>query len=226
MRVHLRSSAAPMSSNPINIAVLISGGGTTLQNILDAISTGTLDARVSLVIASRSGIKGIERARAASIPVQVVSRKDFDSIETFSDCIFDDCSKANVDLICLGGWLQLLRVPDAWIGRVINIHPSLLPSFGGRGMFGHHVHQAVLEHGCKISGCTVHFVDNQYDAGPIISQHVCEARTDDTAESLAARVFELEKIAYPHAIQTFRIGQLNIVGRRVMHAKPILNPGV
>jgi len=205
-----------MFSHPINIAVLISGGGTTLQNLLDAIHAGALSARVVLVIASRQGIKGIDRATAANLPVQIISRKDFDSVETFSDCIFNECSRAKVDLICLGGWLQLLRMPEQWIGRVMNIHPSLLPSFGGKGMFGHHVHQAVLDHGCKISGCTVHFVDNDYDAGPIVAQHICETQHDDTAESLAARVFELEKIAYPQAIEAHRLGQLKIIGRRVM----------
>lgn len=200
-----------MSSNPTNIAVLISGGGTTLQNLVDRIADGSLDARVGVVIASKAGIKGIERAQRAGLNVHVVSRKDFDSIESFSDRIFSICEDANIDMVCLGGWLSLLRIPDAWLGRVLNIHPSLLPLFGGKGMWGHHVHEAVLAAGAKVSGCTVHFVNNEYDAGPVILQRVCPVLENDTPDTLAARVFEEEKIAYPQAIERVRSGVARLV---------------
>ncbi|MBC7784092.1 MAG: phosphoribosylglycinamide formyltransferase [Burkholderiales bacterium] len=204
-----------MNDSPINLAVLISGGGTTLQNLIDQIAAGALKARIVTVIVSRSGIGGIERAKLAGLPVHVVSRKEFLTIDAFSDQIFSICRDAGVDLICLGGWLQLLRIPDEWLGRVINIHPSLLPQFGGKGMFGHHVHEAVLKAGCAISGCTVHFVNNEYDAGPVILQRECGVYVGDTPETLAARVFEEEKAAYPAAIELWRLGQIRLVGNRV-----------
>ncbi len=200
-----------MSFHPINIAVLISGGGTTLQNLVDRIAEGSLDARVGVVIASKAGIKGIERAQRAGLSVHVVSRKDFGSIEAFSDRIFSICEDANIDMVCLGGWLSLLRIPDGWLGRVLNIHPALLPLFGGKGMWGHHVHEAVLAAGAKVSGCTVHFVNNEYDAGPVILQRVCPVLENDTPDTLAARVFEEEKIAYPQAIERVRCGVARLV---------------
>lgn len=207
-----------MSSKPINLAVLISGGGTTLQNMIDRIAAGTLDARVVTVIASKPGIKGIERAQNAGLPVQVVSRKEFDSIESFSDRIFSICEQAGAQMVCLGGWLSLLRIPEHWIGRVLNIHPALLPKFGGKGMWGHHVHEAVITAKEKTSGCTVHFVNNEYDAGPIILQRTCPVLADDTPEILAARVFEEEKIAYPDAIERVRCGRVRLVGNRIQRS--------
>lgn len=199
-----------MSSTPLNLAVLVSGGGTTLQNMIDRIAAGTLDARIVSVIASKPGIKGIERAQHAGLPVHVVGRKEFDSIEAFSDRVFSVCEQAGAEMVCLGGWLSLLRIPDKWIGRVLNIHPALLPKFGGKGMWGHHVHEAVLAAGEKTSGCTVHFVNNEYDAGPIILQRTCPVLADDTPDTLAARVFEEEKIAYPEAIQRVRTGRARL----------------
>lgn len=195
---------ASMNVTPINLAVLVSGSGTTLQNLIDRIGDGTLAARVSLVIASRPGIKGIERAETAGIPTHVIVRRDFATLEAFSDRIFSLCDASGVDLVCLAGWLQLLRVPDAWMGRVMNIHPALLPKFGGKGMFGHHVHAAVIAAGESESGCTVHYVNNEYDAGPMILQRRCKVLPGDTPDTLAARVFEQEKIAYPTAIEQFR----------------------
>jgi phosphoribosylglycinamide formyltransferase 1 len=150
--------------------------------------------------------------------VQVVSRKEFDSIEAFSDRIFSICEQAGAEMVCLGGWLSLLRIPEQWIGRVLNIHPALLPKFGGKGMWGHHVHEAVLAAGEKTSGCTVHFVNNEYDAGPIILQRTCPVLADDTPDTLAARVFEEEKRAYPDAIDLVRTGRVRLVGQRIVPA--------
>jgi phosphoribosylglycinamide formyltransferase-1 len=200
---------------PINLAVLVSGSGTTLQNLLDAIARRELNAVVRLVVGSKPGLKGLDRAAAAGIPTAVIDRRPFDAAVPFSRAVFAEIDRAGVDLVCLAGWLCLLDVPDRWAGRVMNIHPALLPSFGGRGLYGRRVHQAVLDHGCKVSGCTVHFVDNDYDAGPIILQRTCPVAEDDTAETLAARVFEQECVAYPEAVRMFQDGRLRMVGRRV-----------
>jgi folate-dependent phosphoribosylglycinamide formyltransferase PurN len=129
--------------------------------------------------------------------------------------VFELIDSASVDLVCLGGWLCLLEIPERWEGRMMNIHPALLPSFGGKGMYGRHVHEAVLAARCRVSGCTVHFVDATYDTGPIILQRTCPVLENDTPQTLAARVSEEEKIAYPQAIQLFAEGKLRIEGRRV-----------
>lgn len=205
-----------MPESPINLAVLVSGSGTTLQNILDQIKAGHLNAHVSLVIGSKAGLLGLERAARADIPSYVIDRREFSSCAEFSRRIFELCMEARADLVCMAGWLCLVEVPTAFAGRVMNMHPALLPSFGGRGMYGRKVHEAVLAHGCKISGCTVHFVDNTYDTGPIILQRTCPVHDTDTPESLAHRVFEEEKIAYPQAIRLFQQGRLHIDGRLVV----------
>lgn len=207
-------------ASPIKLAVLVSGGGTTLQNMVDRIAAGTLDARVNLVIGSRPGLKGIDRAVRANLPNVVIDRKRYPSPEPFSIDVFKAIDQANADLVCLGGWLSRLVIPDRYLGRVMNIHPALLPSFGGQGMFGHHVHEAVLAHGCKVSGCTVHFADNTYDTGPIIVQRTCPVLEDDTPDTLAHRVFEEEKLAYPEAITLYQQNRLRIENRRVRILPP------
>jgi formyltetrahydrofolate-dependent phosphoribosylglycinamide formyltransferase len=204
-----------MDRAPIKLAVLISGSGTTLQNLVDQIRAGSLNAKIVAVVASRVGIKGIDLAREAGLPLHLVERTKYPDIPAFSRDIFKICADAGVELICLGGWLSMLDIPDKFAGRIINIHPALLPSFGGKGMYGKRVHQAVLDHGCKVSGCTVHFVDRVYDNGPIILQRACAVMENDTPEILAHRVFEEEKIAYPQAIQLFHENRLDIDGRRV-----------
>ncbi len=204
-----------MSQSKLKIAVLVSGSGTTLQNLLDASEAGHLAAEVTLVIASRPDLKGLERASAAKVMNFVVDRHEFDDCARFSKEVFSLCDDAAVDLVCLAGWLCLLEIPPPYLGRALNIHPALLPCFGGRGMYGRHVHQAVLDYGCKVSGCTVHFVDGEYDKGPIILQRTCQVAEDDTTETLAQRVFDEEKIAYPEAIRLFHEKRLMIDGRRV-----------
>ena len=205
-----------MPIEPINLAVLVSGSGTTLQNLIDRIADGTLNARIAVVIGSRPELLGLQRASDAKLMNFVVDRRECgDDVAAFSRKIFSLCDDAGVDLVCLAGWLCLLEIPEKYAGRVMNIHPALLPSFGGKGMYGAKVHQAVLEHGCKVSGCTVHFVDRQYDNGPIILQRTCPVSDDDTPKTLAARVFEEEKVAYPEAIRLFAEGRLRIEGRRV-----------
>jgi phosphoribosylglycinamide formyltransferase-1 len=214
-REHFEYSNMPPNS-PVNLAVLVSGSGTTLQNLIDQIAAGQLDAKINIVIGSRPELVGVKRAADAKVMNFVVDRQSFADVAAFSKAAFSLCDDAGVDLVVLAGWLCLLEVPEKYAGRVMNIHPALLPSpFGGKGMYGAKVHEAVLEHGCKVSGCTVHFVDAHYDNGPIIVQRVCEVREDDTSQTLAARVFEEEKIAYPQAIRLFGEERLKIEGRRV-----------
>jgi formyltetrahydrofolate-dependent phosphoribosylglycinamide formyltransferase len=209
-----------MSTHQIKLAVLVSGSGTTLQNILDEIAAGRLDASVELVIGSKPGLKGVERAATAKVMNFIVDRSAFDDCGSFSREVFRLIDDAGVDLVCLGGWLCLLDIPHRYSGRVMNIHPALLPSFGGKGMYGKRVHQAVLDHGCKVSGCTVHFVDASYDTGPIIVQRTCPVLDDDTPDTLAQRVFDEEKVAYPDSIRLFQKGRLLVQGQRVRTLSP------
>jgi len=200
---------------PIRLAVLVSGGGTTLQNLLDRCRDGRLRAQVVQVISSAADAFALERARQAGVPGAVVNRKEAGSAEEFSRRIFDLCRQARADLVCMAGFLQLLPIPDDFLGRVMNIHPALIPAFCGKGFYGNRVHEAVLAAGVKVTGCTVHFADNQYDHGPIILQRTVPVLDDDTPDSLAARVFQQECEAYPEAIRLFAEGRLRIEGRRV-----------
>lgn len=204
------------SRRPIRLGVLISGGGTTLVNFLDHVARGTMNAVIPIVIASRPDCGGIARAARAAIPCVVIERKAFSSVDAFSSAIFDQLRSARVDLVTLAGFLSLIHIPEDFTNRVMNIHPSLIPAFCGKGFFGHHVHEAVLERGCKISGCTVHFADNHYDHGPIIVQRSVPVLANDTADTLAARVFDAECTAYPEAINHFASGRLEFDGHRVI----------
>lgn len=204
-----------MPNSPIRLAVLISGSGTTLQNFLDRIADGRLAAEVVCVVSSKPGVKGVERAAKAGIPCAVLERKKHPSVEAYSEALFGFVRDYRPDLVCLAGFLQLIRIPADFTNRIINIHPALIPTFCGKGMYGHHVHEAVLAGGVKVSGCTVHFVDNEYDHGPIILQRTVPVLDDDTPDALAARVFEQECDAYPEAIRLFAEGRLRIEGRRV-----------
>jgi len=195
---------------PIRLGVLISGGGTTLINILKYINQGRLNAKVAVVISSRSTVAGVEKAKNAGLDVRIIRKKDYAGVVEFSKQIEQELVIAQVDLVVQGGWLCLWKIPARYKHRVMNIHPALLPSFGGKGMWGHHVHEAVLKAGCKVSGCTVHFCTNEYDKGPIIVQRTCEVENDDTPDTLAARVFEQECIAYPEAISLFAAGRLSV----------------
>ncbi len=204
---------APRS--PLQIVVLISGGGTTLRNLIEKIAAGKLDARIGLVVSSNPQAPGLEFARAAAIPSEVIERKAFDSVEAFSDAIFAACRRAAPDLVVLGGFLKLLAIPSDFENRLVNIHPALIPAFCGHGFYGRRVHAVVLEHGARVSGCTVHFVDNHYDHGPILLQRVVPVLDDDTPDTLAARVFEAECEAYPEALRLIGEGRVQIDGRRV-----------
>jgi formyltetrahydrofolate-dependent phosphoribosylglycinamide formyltransferase len=202
-------------NQPIRLAVLLSGGGTTLQNFLDRIADGRLQAQMAVVISNREEAFGLVRAETAGIPTFNAERKQFSSREEFSKAIFDRCREANADLVCMAGFLQLLYIPPDFIGKVMNIHPALIPAFCGKGFYGYRVHEAALDCGVKVSGCTVHFADNVYDHGPIILQKTVPVLDDDTPESLAARVFEQECEAYPEAVRLYAEGRLKNEGRRV-----------
>ncbi|MCC7420623.1 MAG: phosphoribosylglycinamide formyltransferase [Planctomycetaceae bacterium] len=208
-----RPLPAPLD-RPLRLGVLISGGGTTLFNFLAQREAGRLDVEIPIVIASRSGCGGVPRARAAGLSVEVIRPKEYESTRAFSEAVFNRMDAARVDLVTTAGFLSLLEIPDAWRHRVMNIHPALIPSFCGKGFYGHHVHEAVIARGAKVSGCTVHFADNEYDAGPIILQRCVPVLDDDSPESLAARVFVAECEAYPEAIRLFAAGRLEVEGRR------------
>jgi phosphoribosylglycinamide formyltransferase 1 len=203
------------------IAVLLSGGGTTLQNLIDRITVGALPVRIVQVVSSRADVFGVERGRRAGLPVEIIPRQLFSTREAFSERTFDICRRAGAGLIALGGYLQLLKIPNDYRLKVLNIHPALLPAFGGKGMFGHHVHEAVLDYGAKVSGCTVHFLDEQYDHGPIVAQRAVEVRDDDTPDTLAARVFVAECELYPAVIRAVIEGRVSVSGRKVRVTGPI-----
>ena len=184
----------------VRLAVLFSGGGTTILNLLDHIEDGKLDAEIVLAVASRNDITGIDRLAERNIEV-AVAKQEGDSDKTIDDKIQAWLQEAQPDLILLCGYLRLLPI-DSWMqGRVLNIHPSLLPDFGGKGMFGIHVHEAVMKSGHCESGCTVHYVDDEYDHGPTLIQKTCLISDDDTPQTLASKVFALECLAYPEAIK-------------------------
>jgi formyltetrahydrofolate-dependent phosphoribosylglycinamide formyltransferase len=200
--------------NPLRLAVLLSGSGRTLDNLLDEIAAGRLAARVEVVMSNKPGVRGLTIAERAGLPTHVVPRGDL-SLADWSGQIFDICRRCHADLVVMAGFLQLVEIPGDFAGRVINIHPALLPAFGGQGFHGMHVHRAVLARGCTVSGCTVHLVDNEYDHGQILLQKTVPVLEDDTADSLAARVFAAECIALPEAINTF--GPKLISHRRNSH---------
>jgi formyltetrahydrofolate-dependent phosphoribosylglycinamide formyltransferase len=198
-----------------SLGILLSGGGRTMLNINDQIKSGQLNAEIACVISSRCEVLGVERAKKIGHDVNIVRRKDHDTIESFSKQIENILTEANVNLVIQAGWLCLWNIPARFENAVMNIHPALLPSFGGQGMWGHHVHEAVLKAGCKISGCTVHFCTNEYDKGPIIVQKSCPVMENDTPDTLAERVFGQECIAYPEAIKLFSQERLKVHGNVV-----------
>jgi folate-dependent phosphoribosylglycinamide formyltransferase PurN len=161
-------------------------------------------------------VAGDEKAKNAGLDVKIVRKKDFPDVDKFSGRIEEELAAADVDLVVQGGWLCLWKIPQRYENRVMNIHPALLPSFGGQGMWGHYVHEAVLASGCKVSGCTVHFCTNEYDKGPIVVQRACEVKEGDTPDTLAARVFEQECIAYPQAIRLFAEGRFRVQNGKVV----------
>lgn len=200
--------------DPIRLVALVSGGGTTLQNLIDRAAAGTLPAQLVGVVASRADAFGVTRAERAGIPVSVVGAAPRRA--SFAEEVWAAVRGFAPELVCLAGWLHLLPIPADLRHRVLNIHPSLLPAFGGKGMYGHHVHEAVLAYGARVSGCTVHFADDSYDTGPILVQRCVPVKNGDTPDTLAARVYQAECEAYPEAIRLIAEGKVTVQGRRVL----------
>lgn len=197
--------------------MLISGGGTTLRNLLDRIKNGTLAAEIAVVISSNAKSPGLAMAATTGIPTQLITTKELPQVPEFSTRIFDACDQAKADYVICAGFLKRLAIPARYSARVVNIHPSLIPAYCGAGMYGHHVHEAVLKAGAKLSGCTVHFVDDEYDHGPIIAQRAVPVLAGDTPSSLASRVFAQECELFPTVINWLAAGLVQIdLGRAVV----------
>ena len=197
------------------LGILVSGGGTTLQNFLDRERAGTLEGEVAVVVSSSGKAMAVERARSARKPCAVVPWRKSEGTGPFSAAVTRALEAEKVDLVLMAGFLRLYKFPKEWSGRVMNIHPALLPAFGGHGMYGSAVHEAVVRSGARVTGCTVHFADLEYDRGPIILQRTCPVRWEDTPEEVGRRVFELEREAYPEAVALFARGRLRIEDGRV-----------
>lgn len=199
----------------VRMAVLLSGGGTTLQNFIDRIDRGELDAEIACVVSSRADAYGIERARRHGIPAFVVARKEYPDGAAYSRAPWPIIRDHGATLVALAGFMSLLEVPPDYEHRILNTHPALIPSFCGKGMYGHHVHEAVIASGVKVSGATVHFADAEYDHGPIVLQDCVPVLDDDTPDTLAERVMALERELYPRAVQLFSENRVRVEGRRV-----------
>ena len=188
------------------IALFISGTGGNALNLVKACREGRVSAKPVIAIASTAKAGGIEKLRAQGLPVAVVVRKDFDSDAAFSEACYKEVERAGAQIICLAGWLKKLAVPARWRGRILNIHPGLLPRFGGAGMYGMNVHRAVVEAGERESGCTVHLVDDEYDHGATLLERRVPVLSGDTAETLQQRVYAEEMRVYPEALAAFLKG--------------------
>lgn len=183
------------------IAVLASGSGRSIENLVEKIRAGELTVEIALVITDRPGIGALERCTRLGLPALVIAWDKEEGARGFSERAFAEIERVGADLTVLAGFLRLLSIPERWRGRVINIHPALLPAFGGKGFYGDRVHRAVLQSGATESGCTVHHVDEHYDRGSIILQRRVPVLAEDDVTSLARRVFEAEKLALPEAIR-------------------------
>ncbi|HJO26934.1 MAG: phosphoribosylglycinamide formyltransferase [Planctomycetes bacterium] len=201
---------APRPAAPL--AIFVSGGGRSLENLVALNASGELDAPIGLVLSNRSDAFALERAAGHGLPTRIIDAERALSPAAFSAAAFEAAAAFGCGLVVLAGFLRLLVIPDLWLGRVLNIHPALLPAYGGRGYYGTRVHRAVLDAGETRSGCTVHFVDNGYDTGPIILQREVPVHPDDTVAALAARVFAEEERALPEAIRRCLSGAAHLPG--------------
>lgn len=207
-----------MNNSPTRLGVLFSGGGRTVENIARNILEGSLAAEIAVAISSHEGAGGIERARGFGIRTELLDYREHGP--ELSSRINDVLEEARVEWVLLAGFIRYYEVPERYRDKVLNIHPSLLPDFGGKGFYGMKVHRAVIESGARFSGCTVHLVNDEYDKGPIVVQRSIAVEPDETPETLAARVFEEECLAYPEAVRICLSGQLRIVDNRAVIAPP------
>lgn len=205
-----------ITDRPVRLGVLISGGGRTLLNLADRIKDGSLRAEIPLVIASSETCSGVSRAYDAGLCCEPLSPREFQSVASYSEAVFERMRASGVDLVVLAGFLCLVQIPDDFEYRVLNIHPALIPAFCGQGFYGSRVHEAAIARGVRISGCTVHFADNEYDHGPIVVQRAVAIPDGATPQELAGLVFEQECIAYPEAIRRVVSGRLQIDGQRTI----------
>ena len=201
------------------IAVLVSGGGTNLQALIDAQGRGELgNGKITLVIASKPGVYALERAAGAGIEGRVLARKDYDSIAAYSKALADEMTNAGIDLVVLAGFLTIIdeQVYEAFPNKILNVHPALIPSFCGKGFYGLHVHEAALAKGVKVSGATVHIVTPECDAGPIVLQKAVEVKQDDTPETLQRRIMEeAEWKLLPEAVRLFCEDRITVEDNKV-----------
>lgn len=199
------------------IAVLCSGGGTNLQALIDAVHAGDIDGEIVLVLANASKAYALERARQNGIEAVFVSKKSAGSAERYNDQVLAQLQRVHADLVVLAGYLPIVggQIVRAYEHRIINIHPALIPSFCGVGMYGHHVHEAVIRAGVKVSGATTHFVDEQVDHGGIILQRSVPVLEGDDADTLAARVLTVEHQILPESVALYCAGKLRVDGNRV-----------
>ncbi|MEA2531685.1 MAG: phosphoribosylglycinamide formyltransferase 1 [Thermomicrobiales bacterium] len=197
----------PEGERSLSLAVLLSGTGRTLENFLHVIARDELEARIAVVVSSAPGVRGLEIAEEAGVPTVTLRRKDYGSDETYGDAVYAAIAPYEPDLILLAGFLRRLVVPPAWRGRILNIHPGLLPGApAGRGFYGERVHAAVLASGAVESGATVHVVDEDYDTGPVVMTRTVPVLPGDTPETLGARVFAAECELYPEAVRRYVAG--------------------
>ncbi len=213
-----------MSRKPIRIAVLVSGKGrgSNMQAIIDACRSGKINGEVALVLGVRDDAPAMQRARAAGVKTVAISPDDYADSREYDAAVFQALKDHEIDLVCLAGYMRLLGADTVrhFRNRILNVHPALIPSFAGQGMYGHHVHEAVIESGVKFTGVTVHFVDEEYDRGPIVLQAVVPVADDDTPESLAERVLPVEHDTYTRAIALFAEGRISVNGRRTTILPP------
>lgn len=205
--------------NMTKIAVLVSGGGTNLQALIDAEKRGELgNGKISLVIASKPGVYALERAQNNGIEAIVLARKEYDSIAEYSKALADAMTEAEIDLVVLAGFLTIIdeQVYERFPNKILNVHPALIPSFCGKGFYGLHVHEAALEKGVKVSGATVHIVTPECDAGPIVLQKAVEVKQSDTPEALQKRIMEeAEWKILPEAVKLFCDGKITVEDNKV-----------
>lgn len=202
----------------LKIGVLVSGGGTNLQSIIDNINSGNINGKIDIVISNKENAYGLERARLNNIDAVYINPKEYDSIDSFNDKIIEELTNRNIDLVVLAGYLKILshRFIEAFKNKIINIHPSLIPSFCGKGFYGLKVHEEAIKYGVKVTGATVHFVDENADTGPIILQDVVFVDDNDTAESLQKKVLEIEHKILPQAIKLFCDCKIQVNDRKVV----------
>ncbi len=196
-------------TSPLRIAVLLSGSGTSLENLFEHIDAG-LPAEVVCVVSSKKDAFGLERAARRGVPAIAIPRREYADGAAFNDAIHEALAPHDPELVCLLGFLSIFELRGRYEGKCLNVHPALIPAFSGKGFYGHHVHEAVLEKGVKLTGATVHYASEEYDEGPILLQGVVEVRDDDTPDSLAERVQAKERELVPEAIRLIAEGRVTI----------------